>query len=278
MTMTSFFNALTKPTLYTPGTKMMWTDKHISKQLLDVHLNPDIDLASRKPDAIARTVDWIQSQIPGRHLNMLDLGCGPGLYTEAFARQGHKVTGMDFSEQAIAHARQSACDQNLDITYVQQNYLTWQPQYKYDLITMIFMDFGVLLPDQRDTLLGHVHKALKPGGVFIFDVLNNRYQPDMTHARTWETTSQGFWSDTPYLALSETHLYENDRIILSQHVILDQTGHAETYRFWTHTFTHQDLHALVTSHGFHNTACHEHVLPDSSVPATDQVTFVVTHK
>ncbi len=37
-----------KPELYTQGTSFMWTDEHISKQLLDVHLNVDTDLASRK--------------------------------------------------------------------------------------------------------------------------------------------------------------------------------------------------------------------------------------
>jgi len=74
-----------RPKLYEKGTSFMWTDKHISKQLLDVHLNPDIDLASRKKSSIEKTVDWILDTQRGKGiLNILDLGCGPGLYTERY--------------------------------------------------------------------------------------------------------------------------------------------------------------------------------------------------
>ena len=63
-------------------------DAYISRQLLEVHLNPDIELASRKASTIATTVDWIRENIPGERLEILDLGCGPGLYAEKLARLG----------------------------------------------------------------------------------------------------------------------------------------------------------------------------------------------
>ena len=46
-----------RPDLYEKGSAVMWTDPYISKQLLQIHLNPDMDLASRKyssPRAAAR--------------------------------------------------------------------------------------------------------------------------------------------------------------------------------------------------------------------------------
>ena len=52
-----------KPELYQQGTAVMWTDAYIAKQLLDVHLNPDVDLASRKKKTIESTVQWIQDKI-----------------------------------------------------------------------------------------------------------------------------------------------------------------------------------------------------------------------
>jgi hypothetical protein len=44
----NIMNLCVKPALYQKGTAVMWTDPYISKQLLDVHLNPNLDLASRK--------------------------------------------------------------------------------------------------------------------------------------------------------------------------------------------------------------------------------------
>jgi len=44
-----------KPQIYAEGNAVMWTDDHISKQLLNIHLNPDIDLASRRKASIEST-------------------------------------------------------------------------------------------------------------------------------------------------------------------------------------------------------------------------------
>lgn len=117
----------------------MWTDDHISKQLLDVHLNPDIDLASRRRASIESTVDWILNSANLEKMNILDLGCGPGLYAELMAERGYKVTGVDFSKNSIEYARNEAIKKNLDIEYVNQNYLELCEENKYDLVMMFLL-------------------------------------------------------------------------------------------------------------------------------------------
>ena len=57
MNITNIIPKIEKPKIYEKGTAFMWTDKHISKQLLNVHLNPDIDLASRRGTIAARPAD-----------------------------------------------------------------------------------------------------------------------------------------------------------------------------------------------------------------------------
>ena len=71
-----------KPKLYEKGNAVMWTDKHISQQLLSVHLNSEIDLASRKMGTIDRTIEWILNHTEKKQLNILDLGCGTGVLTK----------------------------------------------------------------------------------------------------------------------------------------------------------------------------------------------------
>jgi hypothetical protein len=48
-----------KPPLYEKGNSVMWTDEYISKQLLGIHLNPELDLASRGKHSIDSTVEFI---------------------------------------------------------------------------------------------------------------------------------------------------------------------------------------------------------------------------
>lgn len=49
--------------------------------MLDVHLNPNIEAASRKPEMIDRSVKWMIETLGLKAGDIvLDLGCGPGLY------------------------------------------------------------------------------------------------------------------------------------------------------------------------------------------------------
>jgi len=277
MNMNQLINCTQKPEIYTKGTAEMWVDDHISRQLLKIHLDPDIDLASRKMSTILKTVAWISDQVPGGPLHVLDLGCGPGLYAEQFAQKGHRVTGMDYSLNSIDYARKSAQEKNLDITYIHQNYLTFREENRYDLVLMIFTDFGVLQPMERDLLLENVRRALKPGGKFVFDVLNERFL-EKTGSRDWQLSESGFWRDTPHLALSDLFLYEAEKVVLSQHVIVEESGDIEVYRFWTHCYSHEVLGRIVAKQGFEQIRCHEGVVPDSEMVSTQEVTFCVTAK
>lgn len=268
-----------KPELYEKGTAVMWTDPHISKQLLEVHLNPEIDLATRKYSTVQRTAEWVLKRAKKEQMNILDLGCGPGIYTEIFAKNGHYVTGVDFSKNSINYASGEAKKKGLDISYLNQNYLELEvPENHYDLVTLIFTDLGVLSPDERDRLIQNIKKALKPGGLFIFDLLNDKNLESKVSPKHWEIQEKGFWKDTPYLALSESILYKEEKVILSQHTVLDEFDEVKIYRFWTHFFAQKDIKTMLQKHDFTQMTFHENVLPESDNWNGDNVTFTVTIK
>lgn len=278
MNIEQIIRAAQKPEIYTPGTALMWVDEYISTQLLEIHLSQDIELASRKKSTITSTIEWILQKVPGNGLNILDLGCGPGLYTEQLAQRGHIVTGMDFSSNSINYAKESASNKELDITYNQLNYLELEDKNKYDLVLLIFTDFGVLAPDQREILLSNIYRALKPGGTFVFDVLNDNYDAKVAGSNDWELSEKGFWRDSPYLALSESFYYEKQKVTLNQHIVIDQDRGAEVYRFWMHNFSNSDLGAILLSAGFSTTEYYDGILPDSDMYSSSSVTFCMTTK
>lgn len=278
MNIKSIISNSLKPAPYTPGTAQMWVDEHISTQLLQVHLNQNIELASRKESTITKTISWILNKVDGSQLTILDLGCGPGLYTEKLANHGHQVTGVDFSARSIEYANASAQKKKLNICYRQQDYLTLTEENQYDLIMMIFTDFGVLSPEQRTRLLAKIHKALKPGGTFILDVLNNNASIKELGKRDWEMAESGFWRPEPYLALSESFYYENEDVTLNQHIVIAEDGEYEIYRFWVHTFSHSDMNRIFVRAGFNAVNCYDKVIPDSELCSSDSVTFCTVKK
>ena len=280
MNIIDIISTIDKPEIYETGSAFMWTDEHISKQLLDIHLNSEIDLASRKKTTIDETARWVlDTQKEKGQLNILDLGCGPGLYSELFAEKGHTVTGVDISKNSIAYAKKSAKAKNLNITYLNESYLDINLESnKYDLVVLIFTDFGVLTPPDRDKLLKMIFNGIKEGGIFIFDVLKDNALENKTLPKTWEISNSGFWKSTPYIALSESFLYPKEKVILFQHNIIDTEENIETYRFWTHFFSQNDISKILDAHGFIDTNFREDILPAGDLWNGDHVIFTMTSK
>jgi cyclopropane fatty-acyl-phospholipid synthase-like methyltransferase len=90
-------------------TRALWTDAHVSEQMLRYHLDPTVDTSSRRPQAIDAAIAWTTERFAlGPGASILDLGRGPGLYTARWAAVAADVTGVDFSARSIAYARQAA--------------------------------------------------------------------------------------------------------------------------------------------------------------------------
>jgi 2-polyprenyl-3-methyl-5-hydroxy-6-metoxy-1,4-benzoquinol methylase len=280
MNITDIISKSEKPSIYEQGDAFMWTDEHISGQLLNIHLNPDIDLGSRKFTTIQETVNWILNLQKGLDkLKILDLGCGPGLYSEIFAQHGHVVTGVDISHNSIAYAQKSASDKGLDIEYINASYLELEMEKdKYDLVLLIYTDLGVLSPHDRDILLKMIYNTLKPDGLFIFDVLRDNSLEKKMALRSWEAAQTGFWKKSPYVALSESFLYKEQKVILYQHIIIDSDECIRTYRFWTHFFNREDLNLMLGNYGFTSVDLRDDILPEGDIWNGDNVIFTTASK
>lgn len=85
------------------------------------------------------------------------------------AEKGANVTGIDFSEKLIRHAKEVAKQKGFDINYVKLNYLEFDIEERCYLITMILCDFSALNPSQRKTMLNKFYQFLKPDGFVLID-------------------------------------------------------------------------------------------------------------
>lgn len=203
----------------------LWTDDHTSKQMLDYHLNDSIDLSSRNIKFIERSVDWIFSNFNvGSETSICDFGCGPGLYTTLFAEKGAKITGVDFSKNSIEYAKNIAQQKNLDIDYVNQNYLLYETDKRFDLITMIMCDFCTLSLDQRKTMLSKFNSLLKPGGSLLLDVYSLNYFNKREESALYELNHlNGFWSPEDYYCFVNTFKYEKEKVTLDKYTIIEKS-------------------------------------------------------
>ncbi|MCL2557849.1 MAG: class I SAM-dependent methyltransferase [Treponema sp.] len=235
---------LKRPALYERSSESLWDDPYISKQLLAAHLDPDTDAASRKPDFINQSADWIASFLrPGDSL--LDIGCGPGLYTKLFAQRGLRVVGMDFSKNSLEYARRNDAKSE----YLLQNYLLMNFKNVFDMITLIYCDYGALVPKERCNLLNRIYKALKPGGHFLLDVCTPFFGEEMEDSATWEVKPKGgFWSPKPHVYLDAEYFYDASAQV-ARYVIIEKNK-ARQFNVWNCYFTEETLLEEASIFGF----------------------------
>jgi SAM-dependent methyltransferase len=101
-----------------------------------------------------------------RGKTMLHLQCHFGLDTLSWARLGARVTGVDFSSQAISAARRLSADAGVDARFIESDVYSL-PDRLDQQFDIVFTSYGVLfwLPDvQRWAEV--VARFLRPGGVF----------------------------------------------------------------------------------------------------------------
>jgi SAM-dependent methyltransferase len=228
----------------------LWTDEYVSARMLEHHLDPATDLASRRPGTIDRIIGWIESRLGFSGKTVCDLGCGPGLHAERMAMHGARVTGVDFSARSLAHARESAAEKRLAITYVEGDYLKCELPAQQAVVTLIYGDYCVLSPPQRHALLDRIRATLKPGGHFVFDVFSRPQFGELEEGfRCERRLMNGFWAQGDYFGFKVTHLYRDLHLALDRYLIVEPSRRRDIYN-WTQYFMPDEVQAELVEAGF----------------------------
>lgn len=107
---------------------------------------------------------------------LLDLCCGPGRHAVEFAKKGLAVTGYDLSAEYLAEAAARAKKAKAGLRLLRGDMRALKFKGEFDAAVNLFTSFGYFLKfsDDMKTLKG-VARALKPGGLFLVDVVSGDY-------------------------------------------------------------------------------------------------------
>ena len=268
---------LAHPKPYDKGTDVLWTDSYISEQLLRCHLDEHCDLASRRAEARDAVIHLLQRYVCFGG-SILDLGCGPGLYTQRLAELGYQVTGVDFSERSIAWAKDKARERGLSIDYQCSNYLSFASESNFDLVMMIYCDFGALVEKERDLLIERLRMLVKPGGLFVFDALTPKSIESMQFSTSWDLSEGGFYSPKPYICLNQSLHFPQQKALLNQHYVIREEGSEHLYRFWNHYYELEDVEQLFLDRGFSSVQMRSGLLSGVQPYTDEHVAFFMVER
>ena len=156
--------------------------------------------------------------------SLLHLQCHFGLDTLSWARQGAKVTGLDFSHAAVNAAREIAERAALPATFVQGNVYD-APTLIDERFDVIYTGIGALnwLPD-LDRWAEVVVAMLKPGGRFyiveIHPLLSMLSDDDMTFDPKWT-----YFHDPEGIVTDDDRDYADSSISLSNSTVHEWSHH-----------------------------------------------------
>lgn len=122
--------------------------------------------------AMLGRLDQLLEEFGCRPQAALDLGCGTGSLVLVLARRGIKAIGLDCSAAMLAKAKaKAALEPELPAAFMEADMRRFALPHRVQLVTCFFDAMNYNLQD-TDLLATFrcVHRALDPGGLFMFDM------------------------------------------------------------------------------------------------------------
>jgi 2-polyprenyl-6-hydroxyphenyl methylase/3-demethylubiquinone-9 3-methyltransferase len=114
---------------------------------------------------------WVAGHTPLADARVVDVGCGGGVLSEALARAGARVTGIDLAADALAAAREHAAEQGLAIDYREVSAADLAAESPGQHAVVTCMELLEHVPDPA-ALVQACADLLAPGGWAFFSTLS----------------------------------------------------------------------------------------------------------
>ena len=105
-----------------------------------------------------------ETGLVGAGKKVLDVGCGPGVFTARYARAGARVTGVDFSEEMVRVAKDQFPEIEFQVGDAEQLLFD---ENTFDVVVGVHLVHHLARPR---TVFASISRVIKPGGHFVFSI------------------------------------------------------------------------------------------------------------
>ncbi len=108
----------------------------------------------------------------GNGMEVLDLACGHGRIANRLAAMGARVTGLDATPLFLELGRADADRHGVHVEYVHGDMRALPWTDRFDAVVSWFTAYGYFDDAQNRAVLAQVHRALRPGGRFLVELIH----------------------------------------------------------------------------------------------------------
>jgi cyclopropane fatty-acyl-phospholipid synthase-like methyltransferase len=137
---------------------------------------------------------------------VLDAGCGTGNTALFFAARGHRVTGIDFVEEAIRRARAKAAERGLPVEFLVKDAMTlgaWDERFASVIDSGLF---HIYAGDERRRYVQGLAHVVQPGGhLFLFTFTGEAPEGGVSRQQVYDIFADGWNVESVELVRGEVN-------------------------------------------------------------------------
>lgn len=247
MEIRQLFNYIKTPHKFENSPDNIWTNEKLSSLVMNSYFDSSIYGGSYSKEFRNESLDFINQFL--QKGSVLDIGCGPGLYSNKLAKLNYSVTGIDISQSAIKYAQKYAKEKDIKVNFEKSDIFSYTPTQNYNNVLLIYYIYSFFSSSKRKILLKKIYNLLENKGTFILDVPSINYYNKLNEIKLWDyfPISNNFMEEE-FLSLFNLKKY-GDGLLLNQTIYILEDSNIAIFD-WLQHFDLEGIKAEINQAGF----------------------------
>ncbi len=196
------------------------------------------------PDQVTAEGNFIEASLGvEKGASVLDVGCGIGRQAVELATRGYEVLGLDLSLAMLSRASDNAQQRGAKLNFLQSDMLEMEFTELFDAAYCVGSTFGFFDDDKNADVIQRLHRALKPGGTLLLEVVNRDCAAEQHPAMTW-------YEADGCVCMEETNFNWFTSRLEGKRTLLLEDGRQREQKFSMRMYSLHELGKVLHSAGF----------------------------